>query len=761
MKILLEHQQRSYNTFADKELNVGEDAKPYADEKLILVADGLGGRGGFPHTELARGMLEKDRLVDVAFSPVFDLEGEKYEDLKKFIQESFSDLFALKEIYGRDFYSSKGSGYFASHLIAAIALYLLRFDARFDIDALFENCEKAKARAQIKEMGAKKEGEKAPPPPANAESEDKNAESKTQIEANKAKSETENAVEKAENAPVKAENTVENAESAPAKAESALSKEELLKKFALDFSAALKEKLAAIAQNAGLKNESRLKGTYLLPTTLSVTLMREREESVDLICLWAGDSRAYYWNEEGLAQISDDHEIGGTMTNLISLAKDFRLQICSLKVKKPCLVFNATDGVYKCMMFASPLDLESLLLQAILKSESVEQLEENLDKIYENIGRHDDSNSLAAVTFGYADLGALKAAARKRSDEIERKIVSRLPGILTRDYRAEYEKADAEFISSLLKVKDQAIAVPEVLAAITRQMKERKYAPFEKEVAEIKGKIRKKELEIRDCRKEISSKVALHWIKKPTLRKLSGKDLPLFKKGLYKKVEGIDELKKAYASGCDEEIDELQKQVEKFCECGDKLRDVITVKDTAQAAEESLERIEEVVKKLKARARGKNEIYKQYFSDLEDIEKVSEEMMQEDEAEIEKLAEEIFSGKRTLGGTSGELEAEMSAILAKKTEAEAEISALNGRLKEIEKPYAERFWNEFTRELIVTDECRAAIEKHEELTEAAKAGEAEKKRAELEVLLEKRQELYAEYEKNYQRSLVRSDICLR
>lgn len=742
MKILLEHQQRMHNALADKELNVGEDAKPYADEKLILVADGLGGRGGFPHTELDRGMLEKDRLVDVAFSPVFDLEGEKYEDLKKFIQESFSDLFALKEIYGRDFYSSKGSGYFASHLIAAIALYLLRFDARFDIDALFENCEKAKARAQ-EEMGAKKEGEKAPTPPANAENKEKNA------------------VEKAESAPVNAENAVEKAENAPAKAENAVSKEELLKKFALDFSAALKEKLAAIAQNVGLKNESRLKGTYLLPTTLSVTLMRERKESVDLICLWAGDSRAYYWNEEGLAQISDDHEIGGTMTNLISLAKDFRLQICSLKVKKPCLVFNATDGVYKCMMFASPLDLESLLLQAILKSESVEQLEENLDKIYENIGRHDDSNSLAAVTFGYADFGALKAAAEKRSDEIERKIVSRLPGILTRDYRAEYEKADAEFISSLLKVKDKAIAVPEVLEAITRQMKERKYAPFEKEVAEIKGKIRRKELEIRVCREEIASKVASHWIKKSTLRKLSGKDLPLFKKGLYKKVEGIDELKKAYASGCDEEIDELQKQVEKFCECGDKLRDVITVKDTAQAAEESLERIEEVVKKLKARARGKNEIYRQYYSDLEDIEKVSKEMMQEDEAEIEKLAEEIFSGKRTLGGTSGELEAEMSAILAKKTEAEAEISALNGRLKEIEKPYAERFWNEFTRELIVTDECRAAIEKHEELTEAAKAGEAEKKRAELEVLLEKRQELYAEYEKNYQRSLVRSDICLR
>ena len=739
MKILLEHQQRVYNALADKELNVGEDAKPYADEKLIVVADGLGGRGGFPHTELDRGMLEKDRLVDVAFSPVFDLEGEKYEDFKKFIQESFSDLFALKEIYGRDFYSSKGSGYFASHLIAAIALYLLRFDARFDIDALFENCEKAKARAQIKETGAKKEGEKAPTP-ANAESKEKSA-------------------------PVNAENNdknaVEKAESAPANAESALSKEELLKKFALDFSAALKEKLAAIAQNAGLKNESRLKGTYLLPTTLSVTLMREREESVDLICLWAGDSRAYYWNEEGLAQISDDHEIGGTMTNLISLAKDFRLQICSLKVKKPCLVFNATDGVYKCMMFASPLDLESLLLQAILKSESVEQLEENLDRIYVNIGRHDDSNSLAAVTFGYADFGALKAAAEKRSDEIEREIVSRLPDILTRDYRAEYEKADAEFISSLLKVKDKAIAVPEVLEAITRQMKERKYAPFEKEVAEIKGKIRRKELEIRACREEIASKVASHWIKKPTLRKLSGKDLPLFKKGLYKKVESIDELKKAYASGCDEEIDELQTQVEKFCECGDKVRDVITVKDTAQAAEESLERIEEVVKKLKARARGKNEIYRQYYSDLEDIEKVSKEMMQEDEAEIEKLAEEIFAGKRTLGGTSGELEAEMSAILAKKTEAEAEISALNGRLKEIEKPYAERFWNEFTRELIVTDECRAAIEKHEELTEAAKAGEAEKKRAELEVLLEKRQELYAEYEKNYQRSLVRSDICLR
>ena len=45
----------------------------------------------------------------------------------------------------------------------------------------------------------------------------------------------------------------------------------------------------------------------LLPTTLTIALVNEKETNVDILYLWAGDSRGYLWNSDGLAQLTDDH----------------------------------------------------------------------------------------------------------------------------------------------------------------------------------------------------------------------------------------------------------------------------------------------------------------------------------------------------------------------------------------------------------------------------------------------------------------------
>ena len=51
---------------------IGEDARPYADGEILVVADGLGGRGGYPHSKIDSRILNPDLFYTIVFEPVFE-----------------------------------------------------------------------------------------------------------------------------------------------------------------------------------------------------------------------------------------------------------------------------------------------------------------------------------------------------------------------------------------------------------------------------------------------------------------------------------------------------------------------------------------------------------------------------------------------------------------------------------------------------------------------------------------------------------------
>ena len=127
--------QRTRKNLKNQTIYLGEDAFPYAKDNLLIVADGLGGRGGYPHQEVNRDILDYDKFFDLTFKNVFEKEVD--DDFKKFVLDSFSEIFITKDYFFNDRYVTKNSSYFGSRLVVAISLYVLKYNDEFSKDVIF------------------------------------------------------------------------------------------------------------------------------------------------------------------------------------------------------------------------------------------------------------------------------------------------------------------------------------------------------------------------------------------------------------------------------------------------------------------------------------------------------------------------------------------------------------------------------------------------------------------------------------------------
>lgn len=439
MNMLLNYQKK-VKIDQNHYLSVGEDGYPYAADGILIVADGLGGRGGFTHSKINKEILDKDMFCDIALNQVFpNLE----EDFKAFVLESFKDLFERKDCYMKNSNTMCHSGYFASRLVTAVVLYELKYNSEFKKESIFEQ----KNKLSIANFDLFL-------------------------------------------------NTIS---------------EKLIK--------IICKKLDKLAENMGLVLESKITGSYLLPTTLVVALTNETEKEVEVIYLWAGDSRGYVLDKDGLAQNTDDHERGETMYNLISLTNPFKLETRYQTFKKPCILFNATDGVYKCACFASPLDLEYLMLDTICQSTNFEMVARIFNEFMKEEGKHDDSNTIALLTFGYSDFAQVAKDAAKRKDYIDKNIVKRLPDIFTRNYDEELETLNNELNKNLYSFKDELIKVP----AIRDFVKEisNNDQNMSKEYFELQRKLNRLNQSRDYYDEKITEWVKHYWLLNPAMRKYS------------------------------------------------------------------------------------------------------------------------------------------------------------------------------------------------------------------------------------------------
>lgn len=113
----------------------GEDGRPYVDDNLILVSDGLGGTGAIRHRSIAPGVLDRETVVETFFKDTYSEFDERFAE---YVKESFVELYGLKDSYKTNINALKKSSYFGSRLVLAIMLHHFYSDADMDPEKLID-----------------------------------------------------------------------------------------------------------------------------------------------------------------------------------------------------------------------------------------------------------------------------------------------------------------------------------------------------------------------------------------------------------------------------------------------------------------------------------------------------------------------------------------------------------------------------------------------------------------------------------------------
>lgn len=390
----------------------GEDALPYVDDKIILVADGMGGAAAIRHQKFVPELFEEDKIMAALFEGIYD----DYSDPRfvEYVTKSFRELYAVKDCYSANVNNMKKGGYFASRLVAAIVLHELYNNPKLEADALFDYIR------QEREAGRQAE---------------------------------------------------------------------CLQNLGDYFKDLIQTRLRQIAAKANLVYESSYSGLALLGTTLTLTIYRELEDKVEAVYLTAGDSRPYVWaHAEGLCQAQRDQEgKDGTMTNYIRANEDSDFAIyCAYDVYwKPCMLLNASDGIFDSEYFISPLTLEKLLLDTIVAQPDLENVSRVLEETFDQYGRHDDSSTIALRAFGFDSYEALQQTAQRRLEVIQAQYLDPLPDLLRLNFMTGYAQAEKDHPKKLAALKEKFEAHESVAKYCVDRMRDGVYAPYQQALQDI------------------------------------------------------------------------------------------------------------------------------------------------------------------------------------------------------------------------------------------------------------------------------------
>ena len=188
--------------------------------------------------------------------------------------------------------------------------------------------------------------------------------------------------------------------------------------------AALEERLTELdAPKSGLRS----KLLRALPTTMAlVALQRKSTAEADWVAhvLWAGDSRAYVLQPEGLRQLTTDdlRDPGDAMANLrhdsvvgnaMSADVDFHVSYRRVDLTAPFLVVCATDGCYGYVR--SPMHFEYQVLEKLRQAADVDAWSSGLQAEISAVTGDDAAMSTLAIG---VDLPELKALFEQRTDEL-------------------------------------------------------------------------------------------------------------------------------------------------------------------------------------------------------------------------------------------------------------------------------------------------------------------------------------------------------
>ncbi len=216
------------------------------------------------------------------------------------------------------------------------------------------------------------------------------------------------------------------------------------------------ENLLMVRQFSG--NQERLKGglTKELPTTLVAASVMEVSNQIEVRCIWAGDSRCYLLDQEGLHQLTEDDlnqidamdnlTADGIMTNYITLSKDYSLHCNTIQVRLPGILFAATDGCFA--YYSTPMEFEYLLTSTLENSDSAVEWENAIDHELSSIAG--DDFTLAGFVFGFGNYLALKEFYARRNRELEQNYINKLAEKTVNEKQSmwnEYKESYLKYLS--------------------------------------------------------------------------------------------------------------------------------------------------------------------------------------------------------------------------------------------------------------------------------------------------------------------------
>ncbi len=201
---------------------------------------------------------------------------------------------------------------------------------------------------------------------------------------------------------------------------------------------------------------SRLKGSMIrpFPSTFAMAILEEGHKgSFRVHVLWAGDSRVYLLNGQGLAQLSVDDTRSTDalwalrndppMTNVFSSDGRYSLHYTSLEIPLPFAVFAASDGCFAYL--PTPMDFENLLLKAMMEEERPVLFEKRLREDFGRI-RQDDT-TFAWMSAGFGSYPAMQSRLKERYEILLKNWIRPLEeggdqaaDALWQTYRTSYER---------------------------------------------------------------------------------------------------------------------------------------------------------------------------------------------------------------------------------------------------------------------------------------------------------------------------------
>lgn len=695
MNMTLQHQVMSI--FADgTSVPGGEDGRPYAKDGILIIADGMGGRGGFPHSSINPDILDKDKFYDIAFKNVFDTTDDEF---KEYVLTGFSELFSLADSYFTDTAHMKHSGYFASRLVSAIVLYELKFNPEFSKENIFE--------------------------PLNSADE--------------------------------------------------ASRDDKLQLLGDRLAELIREKLEVVAANTGLEMESKVNGACLLPTTLVVAITNEHEDSVDIAYFWAGDSRGYILNNNGLSQITNDHESGEVMTNKITLTNSFRIETRYLNQAKPVIIFNTSDGCYKCE--PSPLHFELAVLTAINESENLIDTSALLDKLYEKIGSNDDSQTMALTTFGYVGFPDLKKAAQARLDNINATYTKDLPFISKWDYLRSLEIVDQESESTLISEildseADNLYASEDIRSYVGHYIQNTYHRnAYMTEHNNLNANLANLENESKSIRQEIYEWVKKNWILGARLSEYT--DLT----DSHDSVKAMNAIKKQdkcvskYAENQAEYAEALNIFKAESSNIGE-LFDFVGMlsinkpetKNHYDAISDYIRKLKGIISKVETLTLIMQNTISEYMQATEGLDTLVDRILSKDDELIRKLTDEIIIGEFSPDKVEmpDEQRDEIMSLLDSFESNRHRAEELKKEKRELADKYASRIWKsrELRRKILseIWNEYRAMIPADIHARLSASIDEMKKRREACLKEFRALQEMYSEYDKTYKMYLKESRI---